>query len=135
MIEKLDLEDCKNTKKIKIGELTPEIIKLLNLNDKPRNINMWTDRIEHCEKHKKDFSSEQDFLISLESIPEIINSPDYVGLHPDGKSIQYIKKITENCLVGITTKSMLFRSMYPIPDNKLNNYINSNRIFKVKKEE
>ena len=133
-MEELDLETLRNKKIIKIGELTPDIINILGLNDKPRNIMMWADILEHCEKHKCDFESEQDYLKTIKSIPTIVQNPDYVGLHPDGKSIQYIKKITDNCIVGITTNSLSFRTIYPIKESKLNNYIDSNRVHKINKE-
>lgn len=43
-----------NSRNIKIGELSEEVIKALGLDLKPQNINVWSTRIpEHCEKHKK----------------------------------------------------------------------------------
>ena len=133
-MDELDINYLKNKKKIKIGELTPEVIDILNLNDKPRNITMWADRLEHCEKHKEDFSSEEDYYKTIKCIPSIIQSPDYIGLHPDGNSIQYIKKITENCIVGITTNSLSFRTLYPIKESKLEYYLETNRIKPINKE-
>lgn len=133
-MDELNIDCLKDKKKIKIGELTPEVIEILNLNDKPRNITMWADRLEHCEKHKKDFSSEEDYYNTIKSIPSIVQNPDYVGLHPDGKSIQYVKKITENCIVGITTNSLSFRTLYPIKESKLEYYLEANRIKPLNKE-
>lgn len=130
---KLDLNDLRNnTKSIKIGELTSEVIDILGLNANPRNIYMWSDRLEHCDKHKSDFSSEEEYENSLENIPLIINSPDYVGVHSNNKGIFYIKKLESNCLVGVTMDSLLFRSMYPINESKLNNYISKGKIFPIK---
>lgn len=133
MDDKLNLDDLrKNTKSIKIGELTPTVIDILNLNAKPRNIYMWSDRLNHCEKHKDDFSSEDEYIHSLESIPSIIKDPDYVGVHSNNKGIFYIKKLDSNCLVGITMDSLLFRSMYPIKEGKLNSYIKKGKVFPLK---
>lgn len=133
-MEELNIDSLKDKKKIKIGELTPEVIDLLKLNDKPRNITMWSDRLEHCEKHKKDFCNEDDYYYTIKNIPNIVQNPDYVGLHPDGKSIQYVKKINENCIVGITTNSLSFRTLYPIKESKLENYLETNRIHPINKE-
>lgn len=133
MDDKINLDDLKkNTKSIKIGELTQEVIDILSLDANPRNIYMWSDRLNHCEKHKNDFSSEKEYLRSLENIPTIIKNPDYVGLHSNNKGIFYIKKLDSNCLVGITMDSLLFRSMYPIKESKLNNYIKQGKIFPLK---
>ena len=133
MDNKLDLNDLRNnTKSIKIGELTPEVIDVLNLDAKPRNIYMWSDRLNHCEKHKNDFSTEEEYINSLKSIPSIIKNPDYVGIHSNNKGIFYIKKLNTNCLVGITMDSLLFRSMYPIKESKLNNYLKQGKVFPLK---
>lgn len=68
----------------------------------------------------------------MESIPLIIEKPDYVGIHSNNKGIFYIKKLKNNCLVGVTMDSMLFRSMYPIKESKLNNYIKQGKVFPIK---
>ena len=133
MDTKLDLSALRNsTKSIKIGELTEEVINVLGLNTKPRNIYMWSDRLQHCDKHKCDFSDETEYNESLENIPSIVQNPDYVGVHPNNKGIFYIKKLKSNCLVGVTMDSLLFRSMYPIKEGKLNNYIKQGKIFPMK---
>ena len=130
---KLNLNELQNaTKSIKIGELTTDVINVLGLNSKPRNIYMWPDRLIHCEKHKADFSSEQEYYESMENIPEIIKNPDYVGLHSNNKGFFYIKRLNNNCLVGITMDSLLFRSMYPITEGKLNSYIQKGKVFPLK---
>ena len=41
-------------------------------------------------RHVAEFS---DFEKAYESIPEIIRDADYVGLHPNGDSLQYIKRL------------------------------------------
>ena len=79
-MNKLDVKKLQNKKQIlKIGELTQEIIDLLQLNMNPRNIKISYDRIPHCNKHKNDFKSEQSYKKSIEVIPTIIKKPDYVG--------------------------------------------------------
>ena len=128
----LDLDKLKNSNSsIKIGELSKNVINILGLNANPRNIYMWPDRLEHCEKHKKDFETENEYKKSMENIPMIIKNPDYVGTHSNNRGIFYIKKLENNCLVGITMDSMLFRSMYPIKESKLNNYIKQGKVFPI----
>ena len=44
------------SRNIKIGELSKDVIELLDLDLKPQNINIWSTRIqEHCEKHKNKY--------------------------------------------------------------------------------
>ena len=46
------------SRNIKIGELSKEVIALLDLDLNPQNINIWSTRIEeHCKKHKDEYSS------------------------------------------------------------------------------
>lgn len=133
-INKLASEKSRN---IKIGELTPEVINLLNLDLNPQNITVWSPRIqEHCEKHKSEYSSVESYYNAISSIPAIIQSPDYIGLHPTNGNIQYIKKLDDISLVGIKIvkgeNNLLFRTIFPITEDKLNYYIKTNKVFPLK---
>jgi len=116
---------------VKIGELKSEVINILNLNLKPKDIKMYPDRIYHCEYHKKDFESENSYQKSLKSIPLIINSPDYIGLSSENNSISYVKKIAEDTLVAVRVVekgSLQFRTMFPINEHKLNYYLKNGKL-------
>ena len=81
-------------------------------------------------KHKREFL---DFEKSFNEINLVINEPNYVGLYPDGQSIQFIKVTNENILLAVKLdKALNARIMYVIKDNKLQNYLNSGRIKKFK---
>ena len=111
---------------LKIGELKQEIIDILQLDVKPRNIKIAYDRIPHCEKHKKDFVNEQSYNKSMELLPDIINNPDYVGYNSNNNGIEYIKRIEELTLVVVRFKEkgdLFLRSVYPISEIKLKNKI------------
>lgn len=136
-MEKLDINKLKkgNSKNIKIGELSQEVINILNLDLKPQNINIWSTRIEeHCEKHKNEYSSPTAYNNAIQSIPQIIASPDYVGMHKNG-NIQYIKKIDDISLVGIQilkgSGNLLFRTIFPISEAKLKNGIKSGNFIQL----
>lgn len=89
------------SKNIKIGELNSQVIDLLSLNLKPQNVNIWSTRLEeHCEKHKKEYSSIDAYNQAIKSIPLIIKEPDYVGIHKNG-NIQYVKRLDDISLVGV----------------------------------
>lgn len=115
------------SKNIKIGELSKQVIQTLDLNLKPQNINIWSNRIEeHCKKHKSEYSSPSNYNQAIKSIPLIIKGPDYVGVHSNG-NIQYIKKLNNISLVGIKiakgNNGLLFRTIYPITKDKLEHNI------------
>ena len=83
------------SRNIKIGELSKDVIELLDLDLKPQNINIWSTRIEeHCEKHKDEYSSPSAYNLAVNSIPLIIEKPDYVGLHKNG-NLQYVKRLDD----------------------------------------
>ena len=129
----------KHSQNIKIGELSQEVIDLLNLNLYPQTIYIWPLRInEHCEKHKNEYSSFDSYNKTIKSIPLIIKNPDYVGLHKNG-NIQYIKKLDDISLVGIkvlnNNKTLLFRTIFPISETKLKNSIKSKKFIPLKKRD
>ncbi len=126
------------SKNIKIGELSQNVIDLLQLNLKPQNINLWSARIEeHCEKHKEEYTSPNSYNQAVKSIPLIISEPDYVGLHNNG-NIQYIKRLDDISLVGIQIVNggggLLFRTIFPISEVKLENSIKSGNFIPYNKK-
>ena len=135
MKNKLDINRMQRNKQIlKVGELNQNIIDVLNLNEKPRNIKFAYDRISHCEKHKTDFINEISYNRSMEAIPKIIKNPDYVGFNKKNNSIEYIKMIDDLTLVAVRLKTsgdLFLRSIYPISEAKLKNGIKSNEIKKI----
>ncbi|MBQ8813332.1 MAG: hypothetical protein IJZ85_02380 [Lachnospiraceae bacterium] len=56
----------------------------------------WKDRIKHTEEHRNDFISDALFNMCMEDIPEIIQMPDYISIHPAGKSISFIKDYSQH---------------------------------------
>ena len=109
-----------------VGILNDKIINLLNLDPdlEGKEILLSSKR----KKHKREFL---DFEKSFNEINLVINEPNYVGLHPDGQSIQFIKVTNENVLLAVKLdKALYVRTMYVIKDNKLQNYLNSGRIKK-----
>lgn len=136
-MNKLDISELNNnkSKNKKIGELSQKVIDTLNLNMKPQNIYLWGNRIdEHCQKHKDEYSSPEAYYEAVQSIPEIIEKPDYVGIHKNG-NIQYVKQYNDISLVDIriikSDNSLLFRTIYPISEAKLNNNIKQGKLFKM----
>jgi hypothetical protein len=123
-VNKLDINSDKEP--IYLGAINKDIIKLLDLSVSETGIIIWKDRIRYIEKHKQDFDSEEDWLRHVEAMPEIIQNPDYVGLHPKDNSIQFIKKIDKHILVGVritNKRNWVVRSSYPISEMQLQTYL------------
>jgi len=137
MADKLNIDNLKlGFKSIKIGVLTKEVIDLLNLNRDTCDIILWEDRFKYIEKHKGDFKSEIDFENHIAAIPEVIENPDYVGVHPRKNSLEFIKRIDELLIVVVRIKQkgdLAFRTMYPLSEKQLQNYIKSGTVVEFKK--
>ena len=116
-----------------VGYLTPKVIKAFDLDYKPgEEITLSAQRKKHMEKHRQEFS---DFDATYERIPEIIAHPDYIGRHPNGQSLEYIKRIDGNVLVAVRLCDKLnVRTMFVIKDSKLKNYLNAGNTDKSQKE-
>lgn len=120
-----------NNNPVKIGELTSNVIKKLNLNCSPKNILLTADRIYHCEKHKKEYASEDSYNNSMASIPRIINNPDYIGFNERNNSILYVKKLDDTTLVAVRISnkgSLRLRTVFPLTEYKLKKEINSKKL-------
>ncbi len=127
-----------NSRNIKIGELSEEVINALGLDLKPQNINVWATRIpKHCEKHKKEYSTPNAYNQVIKNIPLILKEPDYIGLHKNG-NIQYIKRLDDISLIGIQilkgSGNLLFRTIFPISEIKLKNSIKSGEFIPFQKK-
>ncbi len=119
-------------KKLKfISEKRPDFANEI----KDTDIIMWDDRIDHIEKHRMNFKNIYDFDDYVDMIPDIVENPDYIGIKDKNKSIQFIKQYNDNILIAVrlTTKGKLsFRTMYPITDGQLDDYIEKNTAWEYK---
>ena len=120
-----------------VGILTDEVIQLLGLNLNSTNIAFSEDKIRYAEKHADKFESYEQYKYYIESTPDIISNPDYVALHPSGKSIEYIKCVDEILLVAVRVRQhghLWVKSFYPITQSKLDLYIKVGTAKPFKKE-
>ena len=126
-----------------IGKLNSDMVNFI-LSKKPefkgristeKDILFWAARVKHIEKHRKDFNDTNNFDECCRKIPSIIANPDYISIHPNDESVSFIKKMDQNISVAIkisTEGDMVFRTMYPLRDSQLNNYIKNGRCWKIK---
>lgn len=132
MFDKIDLNNL-NKKAYHIGNLEQKVIELLQLQITPGIILIDVANIKHTEKHKAKFKSEADYIKHIESITEIIQNPDFVGIHPDGISIEFFKKIDEILVLAIRMRPQepfWVRTVFPITPDKLQTYINAGTLKK-----
>lgn len=114
-----------------ITEKRPDFAKQI----KGKDIVMWDNRIEHIAKHRMNFRNIYDFDVYVEKIPEIVNDPDYIGIRDKDNSLQFIKKYDDNILVAVrinTNGKLSFRTLYPVTDSQINNYINKKTAWEFK---
>ncbi|MGD9569119.1 MAG: PBECR2 nuclease fold domain-containing protein [Sedimentibacter sp.] len=119
---------------IKLGELSENVINLLNLNREKCDIIMWEDRFKYIHKHICDFKTPENFINCVANIPEVIANPDYIAKHPTKKSIEYIKRLDELFIVVVRIKStgnLAFRTAYPLTEKQLQDYIKSGTAIKL----
>lgn len=73
-------------------------------------------------------------LKHIDDIPEIIESPDYIGINPNetGHTIELIKVFNKNILIGIKLNDdegyLYISTMHEIQESKLNRRLHSGRI-------
>ncbi len=134
MQEKLNINailKAENNNPVKIGELNNKVINSLGLDCSPRNITLTADRIYHCEKHKNEYINVNSYNNSIESIPNIISNPDYIGFNASNNSIHYVKRLEDTTLVAIKLSykgSLTLRTVFPLTEYKLNKQINSKKL-------
>lgn len=88
--------------------------------------------IKHIQKRH---AEEQDHV---SQIPQIIQSPDYIGKHPkEHNSIELVKVLNQNVMVCIKLdldENYLFvASVFEITEAKLQNRLNSGRLKKIER--
>ncbi|MGL5676619.1 MAG: PBECR2 nuclease fold domain-containing protein [Cellulosilyticaceae bacterium] len=136
MAEKFNIDEI-DKKVYNLGILTEEVIELLGLDMKPTSICISDDKIDYTKKHEHKFKSYEAYKKCVEQTPTIIQEPDYIALHPNGNSIEYIKKIDEIMLVAVRVKkagSLWVKSVFPISESKMDIYIKAGTTIKVKKD-
>jgi hypothetical protein len=132
MFDKIDFKNL-DQKAYYVGDLDQKVIDLLQLNILPGKVLIDIANIKHTEKHKEKFKSEDDYIYHMEFITEIIQNPDFVGIHPDGVSVRFFKKIDEIMVLAIRLRPQSpywIRTVFPITIDKLQLYIEAGTLKK-----
>lgn len=118
-------------RKMVIAKISEDVVSKFNLHEYSRDIVMWDDRLKYVEKHIKDYDSLEQFEEHIELIPNILNSPDYIGIHPNGKSLEFVKMISRTTMVAVRLNAkgeLAFRTMYPLRISQFESYVKSGRL-------
>lgn len=104
-----------------VGSLTQEVITYLGLECQPGPIYIGPSNIEHIRKrHPMEFTNH------LQDIPDIIQRPDYIGVHPRQGGIEFVKVFDGAIMVSIrlSSRGVLFvRSLYEVSDDRIQAYL------------
>ncbi len=108
-----------------IAHFTQEIIDLLELPcEAGTPIYLGASNIEHMkQRHPKDYNQYSPIL------PDILNHPDYVGLNPKDKSVEFVKEVQVGeeyikAAVRIALSGKYYaRSLYLLQNNRVKNFI------------
>lgn len=134
-INKLSIELFTETRKfVSLGRLEEKMIDFIvgkrpgfrDILSPEQDIVFWEDRIKHIERHRDDFISDLEYELCFEDIPNIIHHPDYISVHPKDDSLSFIEDFSSHVSVAVRISGngkMSFRTMYPIMDAQLENYI------------
>ena len=112
-----------------IGRIDLDIYKCITEDIVTDEVVITNNQIEHIKERHEDVLE-----TILENMKEIIENPDYISIHPNDESVSFIKKFDQNISVAIkvsTAGDMVFRTMYPLRESQLNNYIASGRCWKI----
>src|SRR5690554_3378553 len=114
-----------------IGKLQERITEKLNINLPNEEIHMYPGFKKHIERRHPNC------IKYIPNIQDIVNNPDYIGIHPNVEnSVELIKIFDKNILLSInlstkTESEYLFvSSLYEKSQAKLDNRINSGRLMK-----
>ena len=127
---------------VSLGHIRPDIVASItekfpefsNVLSAESDILFWKDRIKHTERHKKDFVSDEEYELCFEQIPDIIQNPEFISIHPNKDSISFICRFTDHISVAVrlsTDGKLSYRTMYPLRESQLYNYIKQGRAWKV----
>ncbi|MCL2109897.1 MAG: PBECR2 nuclease fold domain-containing protein [Oscillospiraceae bacterium] len=117
----------------KIGEFSPEVIKLLNLDiSAGTDIYIGATNIAHMVKeHKYEFDR------YFDKIPLILSAPDYVRLKTDDGSIEYVKHLSKYIKIAVRIAGdgeYYVRSLYTVRDRITKKLIEDGKLKPIDKK-
>ena len=141
-VDKLDIHIFTDEIKfVSLGKMPKQVVDFI-ISKKPEfkdrllvdnEILFWAGRVKHSERHRADFASDDEFYQCMQDIPFIIQNPDYISIHPKDQSVSFIKDYSGHTSVAIKVASngvMSYRTIYPLTNDQLEDYIKKGRAWK-----
>jgi len=115
-----------------VGKLQQNIIDLLKITLVEGDIFIYPGAIRHIKnRHPAEFKK------YFHKIPEIISTPDYVGVHPnEPNSVEFVKVLEDDVLVAIKLSPdgyLFLSSMYVLTPAKVPKRLKNGRLIAVLK--
>ena len=120
-----------NCELLKVGTFTEKFNKILGTDVEQLKIFRSKGLPAHMVKRKH-----YKCLKYIDYIPDILESPDYIGINPNeiGKSIEFVKKYDDNVLLGIKLDTdgeyFYVSTMYDVQESKVMRRLHSGRLKK-----
>lgn len=109
-----------------LGEVSDSIVEQWELEDhRGKKIVLYPEAKEHSkEKHINQYPTEEDYYYTMDSLEEIINSPDYVFYDKGKSGLEYYKMLRCNVLIAVRISDgsqLRVKSIYPVEQEKIEN--------------
>ncbi|MEA4882955.1 MAG: PBECR2 nuclease fold domain-containing protein [Clostridia bacterium] len=116
-----------------VGNLSQEVISRLGLHYGSGPIYIGPSNVEHIRcKHPVEF------VKHLQDIPDIIENPDYIAVHPRQGGVEFVRMFEENgVMVSVrpSAKGTLFvRSIYAVTDERVQSYLQKGTLIRFEEE-
>ena len=116
----------KNTE-YEICEIPQELLDMIGKKYSSNCVTFFGTKLKHVRKHQSEFDVQDEFESTILNVDSIIQTPDYIGIHPTNGSVQFVKRKNELVLVAVqfdTNRNKLeFKTLFCITESKLNRYI------------
>lgn len=88
-----------------------------------KKIVMFDDRIQHIERHAKEFKNNGSYTNAILNIDSILSSPDFICKDEKNNSLEFVKKLEDNILIAVRVSNseyLKLKTLYPINNIKYN---------------
>lgn len=86
-----------------------------------KKIVVYEDRYVHFADHKDEYIDESSYTLSVNSLFDIIQNPDFISYNQNNSGMEFVKTLKDHTLVAVrisNSKELKVRSMYPINQTK-----------------
>lgn len=109
-----------------LGEVSKSVADYWDIKQyENKKIVLYPEIREHCkERHMTDYASVEDYYYVMDSLEEVVSSPDYVFYDKSKSGLEYYKNVRGNILIAVRVAKgaeLKVRSVYPVSYEKIEN--------------